>query len=153
MSGGEMRPHDMARQMAGRGHEIRNGRVESVQLGTLLTRSQQVWRDLKQERFEEDEHGYVTFKIVDWLGDFQTASGDHVDGIEVEFHDPHGRVTPLGRVTRLTSGDHRATASVVTGKGKYKPLLPTDKRWNPVVGTIERAIEACWRRKGKKWPK
>ncbi len=142
----QLRPDQLAEQILGSDYETTSGRVESLRLGNLIDRSQRVWRQLKINRFEENEYGYATFEVHDWVGDYMTDSGDHVDALEVQFHDPLGNVTRLGRVARLDSYSPKATAYVYTGGDRKEPLLPNDARWDAVVGVTERAIDTCYQR-------
>lgn len=143
----QMRPHELAEQILQSDYEIVAGRVESERLNGLIDRSQTVWQQLARGKFEENEFGHATFGIEDWVGDYMTPSGDHVDALRVYFHDPHGSVVLLGSVSRTGSYSGKATASVFTGEGKREPLLPNDPRWNAVVGVVERAIETCQKQK------
>ncbi|HEU4966519.1 MAG TPA: hypothetical protein VFT53_03480 [Candidatus Saccharimonadales bacterium] len=151
MSQESLRPHELAGQLEESAYAIENGRVESKRLGGMVERSQGVWRELGHGKFEEDEFGHATIGIEDWTSDMYSSGGDHVDALNVYYHDPKGNVTELGRVARLDSFSDKATAYVATGEGKKVPLLPTDGRWNAVVGVIERAVNACYEQKrGKK---
>jgi hypothetical protein len=143
MNNEALRPHELAEQVADAGYEVVNGRVESERLANLIDRSQAVWRQLAAGQFEADEHGHVAMSVDDWVGDYQTSSGDHVDGLNLYFHDPRGSRTPLGSVKRLSPANHKATANVATGEGRSEPLLPSDPRWDAVVGVVERAIAQC----------
>jgi hypothetical protein len=147
----ELRPHELAEQIMQADYEIVRGRVESLRLGQLIDRSQTVWRELARGTFEENEYGHATIGIDDWKGDYLTDSGDHVDGLKVYFHDPRGNITELGGIARVEGPySDKGTATVMTGEGKSEPLLPDDRRWDAVVGTIERAIDVCRPKGGRR---
>jgi len=139
-----LRPHELARQLRKAGHEIVNGRVESRRLGEMLTRSEGVWRQLAKGKFEENEFGYATIAVEDWESDYTHSAGDHVDALRVTYHDPQGYVVELGKVARLSPSHPLGTATISSNSGSREPLLPQDDRWDAVVGTIERAIGACY---------
>ena len=107
-----LRPHELAAKVTSAGYEVKQGRVESERLGGLIRQSETVWRELAQGRFDEDEFGYATIGIEDWVGDYRTESGDHVDALNLHYHDPNGNITPLGRIARLESYSSRATVYV-----------------------------------------
>lgn len=143
-----LQPYELAEQMRNAGYEVKGDKVKSERLGSLIDRSEQVWRELQEGQFEENEFGYVTFGIEDWVGDYRTDSGDHVDALIVYFNAPDGARFPLGSVSRLSPGDKKATASVNGPEGAPpKPVLPPDDRWDAVVGVTERAITRCLRNK------
>ena len=136
-----LRPHEVAEQLRNAGHEVANGRVESRRLGELLDRSQAVWERLAKGRFEWNEFGYATIAVEDWESDYQQYVPDHVDALRVSYHDPEGRIVDLGRVARVSG--HMGTVTI-SGENGPEPLLPQDPRWDAVVGTIERAVGACY---------
>ncbi|HSX31169.1 MAG TPA: hypothetical protein VLE99_04590 [Candidatus Saccharimonadales bacterium] len=140
----QMRPHELAEQLRKAGHEIVNGRVESTRLGDMLTRSSKVRSMLATNRFEENEFGYATIAIEDWESDYQQYSGGHVSALRVTYHDPQGYVVELGGVAR-THGRSPLGTATISGMEGQEPLLPQDERWDAVVGTIERAIDTCYR--------
>jgi hypothetical protein len=150
MNNERLSPRELAEQLkTTAGYEIVNGRVESEQLARLIDRSQAVWHELKDGRFEEDEDGYATIEVQDWTSDYQTDSGDHVDALRVHFHDPEGGFVPLGCVSRIGFTNRLATAEVAKTERQSDPLLPGDKRWDAVVGVVERAIAECEQTKKK----
>jgi hypothetical protein len=138
-----LRPHEVASEIMQADYRTANGRVESLRLNSLIDRSETVWRELAAGSFERNEYGHTTVGIEDWTGDYQTPSGDHVDGLKVYFHDPYGTITELGGIRRIEGASNVATARVFKGEGQFEPLLPDDRRWDAIVGTIERAIVAC----------
>jgi hypothetical protein len=138
--GEAMQPHELAQEINQADYEVVDGQVKSARLAELIDRSQTVWRALARGQFEQNEHGYVHIGIRDWTGDFQTPSGDHVDALDVDHYDLQGKRTPLGSVARLDAS--LATATVSQGE-RSVPLLPSDRRWNAVVGAAERAVGQC----------
>lgn len=136
-----LQPHELAEQLATVDYQVVSGEVVSERLADLIDRSQVVWRELAAGQFEQNEHGHVRITIQDWTGDYQTPFGDHVDALGVEHRDTYGRRTSLGRIARRDYDT--ATATVSAGEGNFEPLLPSDERWNAVVGVAERAIMQC----------
>jgi hypothetical protein len=147
MSQEGMRPHELAKELENVDYAVENGRVESHRLAAMIDHSQGVWRELGREKFEQDDFGHATIGIEDWSSDMYSQESDHVDALTVYYHNPKGTITELGRVARLKSPESKATAYVSVGEGKNIPLLPTDARWNAVVGVISRAIDTCYARK------
>src|SRR5687768_3405350 len=96
----QMKPHQLAAELANTGHEVVNGQVESARLARVIERAQAVWRDLLHSTFESHEHGHDNLSMTDSQGDYQTASA-HIDSIRVTYHDQRGRVTPLGSIHPL----------------------------------------------------
>jgi hypothetical protein len=144
-----IKPHQLAAELADTGYEVVNGRVESERLGDVIIRAQGVWRQLLHTRFEQDEHGYVSLEMTDSVGDYQTPS-DNIDSITAVYNTPRGQVTRLGGIARIGARAAKATA-YIAGKGRTErePLLPEDPRWDAVVGTIGRAIDSSWDYKNK----
>ncbi len=140
----KLRPHELAVQLRKAGHEIVNGRVESRRLGDMITRSEGKRRLLRGLTFEENEFGYATIAVEDWESDYTHDAGNHVDALRVTYHDPEGYVVELGSVERTTTSSPFGTATISSATGRHEPLLPQDERWDAVVGTIERAIGACY---------
>ena len=137
-----IRPHEMAAELMDTPHPVENGWVRSERLGSVIDRSQGVWRQLIRQTFDNNEHGHVTFTLKDSQSDY-TQSGDHVDAIEVVHNSPRGNVVRLGGINRVTGYSRHATAYTFE-KEKRIPLLPDDRHWDAVVGTIERAIDVSW---------
>jgi len=138
-----VKPHEIAKLVKEvNEHEIVEGRVESVMLANTLNESQLIWRMLRDQKFDENEHGYVTLNVLDWTTD-RGETSDNVDGLQVVFTDPNGRKTMLGEIVRTTNR-LKATAKKIDTSGAKKPMLPDDPYWDAIVGTIERAVSTCY---------
>lgn len=109
-----------------------------------MYRSQSVWRDLENGKFDYNEHGHIEFNVQDWSTE-PSETTDNVDGLVVIFVDPVGFKTELGAIKKNVGSNYAtvATAYAHSLDADGEPLMPTDPRWDVIVDTTGRAINTC----------